>query len=373
MKKILLIHPALAPYREDYFNELSDISDLTVVFLCKNAIYNVFDQDSMRKNIKYKYEYLTTGMNIRGRVVRTGIIKLIKKHLPEIVIVSEYNINTLYLVMINRFITNNNIIYVMTDDNKSMVYDDSGWIKRRVKAVILKRVKGIIVLSEEVKNEYINKYKNIDNIYVHPLLHNDDIFRNKIAKAYNKSMQYYSEYKLQKKIVVLFVGRLVKEKNVLNMIKAMSLVIQKNNNIIMVFVGEGPEKTEIAKIAKNNNVCNNVIMIGKQYGDNLYAWYNIGDVLLLPSNYEPFGAVINEALISGIPVMMSVNVGAKELVSEYNQGTIVRHENIVDMANDIEVYIEKRIKPKNIVSIRCSLMKHNFKKPFDQSIYKESE
>ena len=52
-------------------------------------------------------------------------------------------------------------------------------------------------------------------------------------------------------------------------------------------------------------------------------WYRLGSVFALPSSSEPFGAVVNEALLSGIPVVCSDRAGALGLIREGETGAIV--------------------------------------------------
>ena len=53
-------------------------------------------------------------------------------------------------------------------------------------------------------------------------------------------------------------------------------------------------------------------------GTNRYAWFQLADLLVLPSIQEPFGAVVNEALMSGCRVLVSDCAGASMLINEDN-------------------------------------------------------
>ena len=60
----------------------------------------------------------------------------------------------------------------------------------------------------------------------------------------------------------------------------------------------------------------NVRFVGRYEGEELTAWYRVSQVFALASHIERFGAVVNEALISGLPAVVSNNVGARILIDE---------------------------------------------------------
>lgn len=65
-----------------------------------------------------------------------------------------------------------------------------------------------------------------------------------------------------------------------------------------------------------------MIFVGKKQGDDLYSYYNIGQIFVLPSYYERFGAVVNEALLAGCYTLCSSAAGASCLVSSLENGAI---------------------------------------------------
>lgn len=137
------------------------------------------------------------------------------------------------------------------------------------------------------------------------------IAKKRLERVLPISQNYVSEYHLEGKKVLLFVGRLVALKNVKFALRAF---IKANlDNTIFVIVGDGPEKEKLEKIAAGNPA---VIFTGRLEGDELYAWYNVGQVFTLPSYKEPFGAVTNEALVAGCKVLISKDAGSNCLVKD---------------------------------------------------------
>ena len=66
-----------------------------------------------------------------------------------------------------------------------------------------------------------------------------------------------------------------------------------DENCLLVFVGKGSLDEELKYYVKKNHLDTKVIFTGILSGFSLYAWYLLADVFVLPSQFEPFGAVVN--------------------------------------------------------------------------------
>lgn len=67
MKKLLIFHPALAPYRIDQFNALNKLYDLEVVFVYDNVWNHKFYQNKSLALLKFKYSFLLKGLSCNGK------------------------------------------------------------------------------------------------------------------------------------------------------------------------------------------------------------------------------------------------------------------------------------------------------------------
>ena len=86
----------------------------------------------------------------------------------------------------------------------------------------------------------------------------------------------------------------------------------------MVIVGEGELSESLQQQAKRLGLKDKVVFAGFHTDVGLYAWYEIANFFILPSRYEPFGAVINESLVYGCPVVASKYIGATDFVTKGN-------------------------------------------------------
>jgi glycosyltransferase involved in cell wall biosynthesis len=102
---------------------------------------------------------------------------------------------------------------------------------------------------------------------------------------------------------IIFAGRLIKEKNVDVLLRAVFLLKVDFPGIKCCIVGDGPEKAELLKLAKKLAICENVDFVGFQAYEALIGKVKASKMLILPSSREGFGMVVIEAFACGVPVV----------------------------------------------------------------------
>jgi len=113
--------------------------------------------------------------------------------------------------------------------------------------------------------------------------------------------------------VILFVGRLVKDKGVKHLLQAFSEVVEEIPEAKLVIIGKGPKEKELKALSKKLDL-NNVFFLGAVENRLMPNIYVGCDVLVLPSIREPFGNVVIEAMAAGKPVVGSYVGGIKDTI-----------------------------------------------------------
>jgi glycosyltransferase involved in cell wall biosynthesis len=108
--------------------------------------------------------------------------------------------------------------------------------------------------------------------------------------------------------IVLFVGRMVPEKGVRDLLSAF-LELEGSSDTHLVVVGEGPERAILDEVAAQDP---RIHAVGSVPHSTLGDYYMAADVIVVPSRIEPWGLVVNEALANGRRVIASSAVGASE-------------------------------------------------------------
>ena len=118
----------------------------------------------------------------------------------------------------------------------------------------------------------------------------------------------------QDDVVILFCAKLQPWKRPLDLLRAFGEA--KLRNAILVFAGEGPLRVELETGASTLGIQAQVRFLGFVNQSQLPAVYTSADMMVLPSEYEPFAVVVNEAMCCRCPVIASDSVGAaRDLVA----------------------------------------------------------
>lgn len=149
--------------------------------------------------------------------------------------------------------------------------------------------------------------------------------------------------RLESKIYdIIFAGRLIKEKNVNVLIKAVALSKADFPGIRCCVVGDGPEKAGLVELAKKIGVYENVEFAGFQEYEALIGKIKASKVLVLPSSREGFGMVVIEAFACGVPVVTVREKynAAQGLVENGVDGLVVKSED-KEIAMAVQKIIQK--------------------------------
>jgi glycosyltransferase involved in cell wall biosynthesis len=123
-------------------------------------------------------------------------------------------------------------------------------------------------------------------------------------------------------IVFLYVGRLEPQKGLQELIGAFRRFSAQEKTLVqLLLVGDGSLRELIAE-ASNREA--HIRYAGRLFGEALMDVYGLADVFVLPSRFEPWGLVVNEAMAAGLPVIASDRVGCvDDLVMQNDTGLIV--------------------------------------------------
>lgn len=154
-----------------------------------------------------------------------------------------------------------------------------------------------------------------------------------------------NRYKLKDKKVVLFTGRLTKNKGVDFLVKAAPLI-----KGTIVIVGDGPERKNLEEEIKENKI-NNIVMVGYiNTGDQrlFHAFYERADVFVSPSVWdEPLGLTILEAMAAGAPVVATRRGGILSSIQDRVNGFLVKPRNSKEIAEVVNVLLlDDRLRKK---------------------------
>lgn len=366
-RKLLIFHPALAPYRIDFFNMINDKFNASFYFNLINVSDQKFDQEALKGKCTFKSNYLLNGIELFGRSFRTGIVSIIIKEDPEIILCSEYGPVTLMVFLYKFFFRRKFMLFTLSDDSIDNSKSRNG-IRAYLRNIISKNINGVVFPSKEVCNWFNENISPKVKTLELPIIHNDEVFRSELTNSIKIANNNIFKYNLVGKKVILYVGRLVGVKNLPVLIRSIAQL--KSTEWKFLIVGDGDQEDYLKELVKNQNIGDKTHFVGRQEGLELSSWYVFSQIFVLPSTYERFGAVVNEALLGGCKVLCSKLAGASSLINE-NNGKLFNPYLEEELIFNLEKMLTA-IDPltNEIDTIRKNLMPFSFKQKVDE-LFKE--
>ena len=130
----------------------------------------------------------------------------------------------------------------------------------------------------------------------------------------DRDYSFRRKYAMDNEKIILFMGRLVYEKGVQNLIAAMPKVLASYHDAKLVIAGKGGMLDELKAQADYLGISNKVYFAGYMNGKDVERMYKAADISVFPSTYEPFGIVALEGMLAERPIVVSDAGGLGEIV-----------------------------------------------------------
>ena len=206
-------------------------------------------------------------------------------------------------------------------------------LKEQLKRYVFTRVNGVETTGPDGA-EYVMRYgMPASRIYVLPHVFDVDrlsagvrkagLERDSIRKSLGASGTTF-----------IYVGRLWEKKGIKDLLDAF-LVVQSRavGAVTLLIVGDGPDEAELRSYAQATAV-ENAHFLGFKAAEELSKLYAAADVFVFPTWGDPYGLVVDEALVSGLPVISTDAAGEiHERVTDGEDGFVVPCRDILAMAN----------------------------------------
>jgi len=132
--------------------------------------------------------------------------------------------------------------------------------------------------------------------------------------------------------MVLFIGRLVPQKGVEYLIKAVPKIAHRQWGAKFIIAGDGWSKSYLEELSASLGYSDRIRFLGFVSDSELVELTMSADALVVPSVYEPFGIVALEGMAAGVPVVAASVGGLAEIVEHDRTGVLVYPENLESIA-----------------------------------------
>lgn len=206
-------------------------------------------------------------------------------------------------------------------------------VPRRLERSLVRRIKGVIVLDEK-NQKRIRAYYGRDSIIINPGV-DFDFYQS--ASIENKR-NIIKKYNLEKKFVLLVVGKLSPQKNQGLCIDCLKDIIPKIKNVVLVVVGSGLMRKELEQKVEQLRFKKHVRFPGFVSREELRDLYHVCNVNLFPATDQSWGMTPFEALCSKKISIVSTDCGASEVLDRRNIGVVSKPNPINFSENIVKIY-----------------------------------
>ncbi len=217
-------------------------------------------------------------------------------------------------------------------------------------SAILRRAHGFLAIGSANRQFYSERNVRADRVFLMPHAVDNGFFGSQARTASERRTELRAKLGLDpNRPVTLFVGRLARVKGAELLIDALETLWKSNRGKgtrspttspspipHVLFVGDGPARSELEARARNLGP-GAAQFAGFRNQTELPAFYDLCDLLVLPSRFEPWGLVVNEVMNAGRPVIVSDRVGAgMDLVQHRVNGWVYPHGDAQALAKCLE-------------------------------------
>ena len=344
-RKIIFLTYIPSPYRVDFFNELSKIYQLNVVYY-NNPTNNLGWVNNDKKHNYYKYT-LFKKSKLKGFL---KLFNILYNNRNEIIVIGGYAkmveiVAILYLRLLNiDFILNSDGGFI-TDINRP---------KKFLKKALINSAK--YWLSSGSNTTTTLEFYGADSSRIFEY-HFTSVFDDEVLKtplSINILDKLKNELNLNSNAhYLVFVGQLIERKGIDILIRALELM--RNNGFELLIIGEGDEKGSLEEYSENAGLAGKVHFLGKRNKNEILDYLSVSDIFVFPSREDIWGLVLNEAIGRGLVLVSTNKVGASySLIENGINGFIFENEDYMNLANILDKLSDMNLEPLKERSLRIA-------------------
>lgn len=341
--RVLIVHNQLwAHYKSKLFSELHRLAPqydteihVVQIALSEKSRANMGDAEAFRYEYDYEVLFNTSLDQVKPWPRTKALLEKVRSYRPDVLNLTGWYDPAQWVLLFYAKLIGIKVII----SNESNVRDHVRMgVKERFKQFLLGRADAFFCFGKS-SAAYLEKLgaKPSQILTQKAAVVDNEV----ILKHYQKAIVERDSRKKAKnwaRYNFIFVGRLIPPKNLPLLLDAFTEINAEALEWGLVFLGEGEQKAELQQLAQNNK------NIRFEAG---VSWYEVAeylalcDVLVLPSESEPWGLVVNEAMICGLPVLVSEPSGCvDDLVRVGQNGFTFNPHQKTDLVAKMRYFVQ---------------------------------
>ena len=164
----------------------------------------------------------------------------------------------------------------------------------------------------------------------------------------------------------LFVGRIVRDKGINELIEAFTKLLGKHNNVRLILVGFFERNLDplLPKTREQIENVSEIIYAGERLGDDLIAYYASADCFVFPSYREGFPNTVLEAGAMGLPCIVTDINGSREIIMDGINGFIIPSMDVQSLFDAMKKMVEDRVLREQMVTNARAMIGERFEQGY---------
>ena len=217
-------------------------------------------------------------------------------------------------------------------------------VKRIAMPALLRTIDGFLSIGRLNRDYYLHYGVEAGRIFSVPYAVDNEFFRTAAERARPNRERLRAELGLKLgRAVILFASKMQQHKRAADLLEAYTRLSADGiaePAAYLVLAGDGEERASLERRARELK-WDSIRFIGFRNQSELPALYDLSDVFVLPSEHEPWGLVVNEAMNAGKPVIVSDRVGAgPDLVDDGVNGFVYPARDFAALAERLRRIID---------------------------------
>ena len=329
-RRLVILTEIISPYRIPLFNALSRDGEVSphVIFLSETDP-NLRQWRVYKEDVQFSNEVLPSWRRRLGKfnvLLNWGVAEALSRAVPDVILCGGYSYLASWQAL--RWARSRNIPFLLWSESNLQDARKGHAPVELLKEEFLRQCSGFVVPGQSARDYLLAHKLPEQKIFIAPNAVDNDFFRSASEEVRCEATANRDKLSLPSRYV-LFVGRLVPEKGVFDLLQAYAELEEPlRQRLGLVFVGDGPARSELERRAAGLS-CGEIKFAGFVHREQLPAYYAFADALVLPTYTDTWGLVVNEAMACGLPVIVSEAAGCvRDLVRENWNGLIVPKSNI---------------------------------------------
>lgn len=339
MLKILFFHNTLPEYRIGWFEELSKQSYVKFIFTNEKINKKDYGNDIDYKrasnlNCIFFSDFFTGFMKLRSIMKNVSVFDFVE--LPPIDSLRELLYSIYIYYKCKKYSVKLGYFWEKWDapfEKQPLIRKLKNFLLRLIPSNIYRNVDIVFAVGRKSKEYFISNKVNPNKIYLIP-----DVSETPVCKYVDLRKLYHIE---KSKKIILYLGRLIPQKGVKELLKAYSLLDSNlRSKCFLLIAGDGVTFEKNKKFAESLQI-ENVVFVGKVAPSERQNYFSQCDIFVYPGIFfegrvDVWGLSLNEALQHGKVLISTDAVGsAYELIKDGINGYRIEPGNIKELSNSL--------------------------------------